>query len=61
MDSALSPRPRSIFVLGNESEGVTDATRPLVDEWVRIAMAREGDSLNVASAAAIVSWAITRS
>lgn len=58
---ALAPRARSIFVLGNETDGVTEATRPLVDEWVRIAMAGPGDSLNVACAAAIVSWAITRS
>lgn len=58
--AALSPRERSIFVLGNESEGVTEKTVPLIDEWVRIAMASPGDSLNVASAAAIVSYAITR-
>lgn len=56
--SALAPRPRSIFVLGNESEGLTEPTRPLVDEWVRIAMAEPGDSLNVAAAAAIVCFSI---
>lgn len=56
--SALSARGRSIFVLGNESEGIGEPTRPLVDEWVRIPMAHEGDSLNVASAAAIVCWAL---
>lgn len=55
---ALRPRERSIFVLGNETEGIRDATRPLVDEWVRIPMANEGDSLNVASAAAIVAYVL---
>ncbi len=58
--ASLTPRERSIFVLGNESEGVTEAVHPLVDEWVRIEMAHPGDSLNVASAAAIVAFAITR-
>ncbi len=56
--SSLSVRARSIFVLGNETEGIGETTRPLVDEWVRIAMAHEGDSLTVASAAAIVCFAI---
>jgi 23S rRNA (guanosine2251-2'-O)-methyltransferase len=55
---ALRPRERSIFVLGNETEGIGDRVQPLVDEWVRIAMANEGDSLNVASAAAIVAYAL---
>ena len=45
-------------MLGNETEGIRDATRPLVDEWVRIPMANEGDSLNVASAAAIVAYVL---
>lgn len=58
---ALRVRARSIFVLGNEAEGVREATRPLVDEWVRIPMASPGDSLNVASAAAIVAYALRTS
>ncbi len=58
-DSRGARRPRPVdFVLGNESEGVGEATRPLVDEWVRIAMAGPGDSLNVASAAAVVCYAL---
>ena len=56
--AALRPRERSVFVLGNESDGITEATRALVDEWVRIDMASTGDSLNVAAAAAIVAWAV---
>lgn len=57
---AVAVRERSIFVLGNETEGIAEATRPLVDEWVRIPMAHAGDSLNVASAAAIVGYALAR-
>jgi 23S rRNA (guanosine2251-2'-O)-methyltransferase len=59
--SATRPRTRAVFVLGNETEGIGEAVQPLVDEWVRIAMARPGDSLNVASAAAIVSYALRTS
>lgn len=59
--AALAPRARSIVVLGNETDGITDQVRPLVDEWVRIAMASRGDSLNVAAAAAIACHALGRS
>ncbi|HJL15272.1 MAG TPA: RNA methyltransferase [Sandaracinaceae bacterium LLY-WYZ-13_1] len=51
-----TPRARTVLVLGNETDGVSSATRPLVDAWLRIPMAQPGDSLNVASAAAIVAW-----
>jgi 23S rRNA (guanosine2251-2'-O)-methyltransferase len=57
---AFEPRARSVFVLGNESEGLGDAARALLDASVRIPMARAGDSLNVASAAAIVAYALRR-
>lgn len=53
---AAALRERSIFVLGNESEGISEATMPLVDEWLRIPMASDGDSLNVACAAAICAY-----
>lgn len=56
--SALAPRERAIFVLGNETEGIGAAVRPLVDEWLRIPMAAPGDSLNVAAAAAIVAYVL---
>lgn len=55
---SLEVRDRSIFVLGNESEGVSEKTAPLVDEWVRIPMASAGDSLNVACAAAICAFVL---
>ncbi len=51
---------RAIFVLGNETEGVGEAVAPLVDEWLRIPMAEDGDSLNVAAAAAVVAYALAR-
>lgn len=58
--AAVRPRPRSIFVLGNETDGISDEVRVLVDEWVRIPMAAEGESLNVAAAAAVVCWELRR-
>lgn len=54
--SRVSVRARSVFVLGNETDGVGQAVRPLVDEWVNIPMAETGDSLNVAAAGAIVAY-----
>ena len=51
-------RERSILLLGNESEGVGAAAAPLVDEWLAIPMASRGDSLNVASAAAICAFVL---
>jgi len=51
---------RSVLVLGNESEGV-GAASPYVRTWVQIPTAGAGDSLNVASAAAIAAWAAKQS
>ncbi len=50
---------RCVLVLGNESDGVR-AAAPYVHRWLRIPTAAPGDSLNVASAAAIAAWAATR-
>lgn len=47
---------RAAFVLGNETDGVTVA----VDRWVSIPMANGVESLNVAVAAALVSYEIAR-
>lgn len=55
---ALEPRERSIFVLGNETDGVGESVTPLIDEWIQIPMASDGDSLNVAAAAAVLAYAI---
>ena len=58
--SASTIEPRSIFVLGNETEGVTPEAGALVDRWLGIPMVRGGDSLNVAAAAAVVGWELVR-
>ena len=56
---AVAFAERSVLVLGNESDGVS-AAAPHVHRWLRIPTAGSGDSLNVASAAAIAAWAATR-
>jgi 23S rRNA (guanosine2251-2'-O)-methyltransferase len=48
--------PRAIFVLGNESEGVSDAVMRASTHSVSIAMHRGVESLNVAVTAGIVSF-----
>src|SRR4051794_30116327 len=48
------------FVLGNETEGVSPQVAELVDVWVSIPMAADVESLNVASAAAVVSFELLR-
>jgi tRNA G18 (ribose-2'-O)-methylase SpoU len=52
--AAFSPPPRVALVLGGERAGLAPATLAAADVRVRIAMAAGGDSLNVATAAAIV-------
>jgi 23S rRNA (guanosine2251-2'-O)-methyltransferase len=51
---------RTALVLGSESEGVTAQARPWIHEWVSIPMARGVESLNVASAAAVVAYELSR-
>jgi 23S rRNA (guanosine2251-2'-O)-methyltransferase len=48
------------FVLGGETAGVSGDVRGLVDEWVRIPMAGGVESLNVASAAAVLCFELVR-
>jgi 23S rRNA (guanosine2251-2'-O)-methyltransferase len=48
------------FVLGAETEGVGAPVRPYVGTWVRIPMPGGVESLNVASAAAVVSFELVR-
>jgi 23S rRNA (guanosine2251-2'-O)-methyltransferase len=52
--------PRTVFVLGNETDGISAAVAPLVDEWISIPMAGGVDSLNVSSAAAVVCFEVAR-
>ncbi|HEX3646810.1 MAG TPA: RNA methyltransferase [Pseudonocardiaceae bacterium] len=51
---------RSAFVLGGETAGVGADVRGLVHEWVRIPMAGGVESLNVASAAAVLCFELVR-
>jgi 23S rRNA (guanosine2251-2'-O)-methyltransferase len=48
------------LVLGNETDGVSAEVADLVDVWVSIPMAGDVESLNVASAAAVVSFELLR-
>ncbi|HEY8456611.1 MAG TPA: RNA methyltransferase, partial [Actinopolymorphaceae bacterium] len=52
--------PPVAFVLGSETEGVTDPVRPFVARWASIPMPGDVESLNVACAAAVVSFEIVR-
>jgi len=47
-------------VLGSEAHGVSEASAPLVDGWVRIDHAGRAESLNVAMAATIINYEISR-
>lgn len=51
---------RSAFVLGNETTGIAEQTARWVDAWLSIPMAGGVESLNVATAAAIVSFDLVR-
>jgi 23S rRNA (guanosine2251-2'-O)-methyltransferase len=48
------------FVLGSETTGVTADVRGQIGEWVRIPMPGDVESLNVASAAAVVAFDVVR-
>lgn len=52
----VEPGHRSVFVLGNESLGLSDEVRVLVDVPVSIPMAGRIESLNVAVAAGLVCY-----
>ncbi|HEY4017105.1 MAG TPA: RNA methyltransferase [Pseudonocardiaceae bacterium] len=51
---------RAAFVLGGETAGVSDGVGALIDEWLSIPMAGDVESLNVASAAAVVCFELLR-
>jgi len=53
---AWSPPHRLAFAVGNETSGLTDEVRALLDATVRIPMAGEVESLNVAVAASLVCY-----
>ena len=47
---------KAVFVLGNESEGLSEASQRRVDESVLIPMNRDIESLNVAVTAALIAF-----
>lgn len=51
------PRAATVYVLGGESEGVSDGVAGLADHRLHIPMANGVESLNVAVAAALVAYA----
>ena len=51
---------RAAYVLGNESLGVSSGVVDLVDRWLAIPLADGVESLNVASAAAVVAFEVAR-
>ena len=52
----LNPHAKSIFVLGNESEGVSDEVEKLCNEKIKIPMNRGVESLNVAVTASLIAF-----
>lgn len=56
---AAHPPDRVALILGTEGEGLTAASLENCDQSVHIHMARDVSSLNVASAAAVVFWALS--
>lgn len=54
--STLKESDRSIFVLGNESEGVSSEVTALCNSSIKISMNRGVESLNVAITAALISF-----
>jgi 23S rRNA (guanosine2251-2'-O)-methyltransferase len=51
---------RAAFVLGGETAGVSEGVRGQIQEWLAIPMAGEVESLNVASAAAVLCFELLR-
>ena len=46
----------SIIIIGNEANGITDATKAVADELITIPMSGKAESLNAAVAASISMW-----
>ncbi|SMC69234.1 TrmH family RNA methyltransferase [Lentzea albidocapillata] len=57
--SASFPQ-RAAFVLGSETSGITEDVRPHITSWLSIPMAAGVESLNVASAAAVLCFELVR-
>lgn len=59
-DPAFRPEGKIAVILGNEGDGIPEATLALCKETVKIPMSHGVDSLNVASAAAIAFFVLGR-
>jgi 23S rRNA (guanosine2251-2'-O)-methyltransferase len=57
--TAMLPR-RAAFVLGGETAGISDEVRPSVTDWLSIPLSGGVESLNVASAAAVLCFDLVR-
>lgn len=57
---ALKEKDRIAVILGNESTGIRPETLHLCDFTVKIPMAHDVDSLNVAAASAVAFWELSR-
>ena len=51
---------RAAFVLGNESDGISTVVADRVQRWVSLPLANGVESLNVATAAAVVAYELAR-
>ena len=59
-EADLDPGLPRVFVLGNESDGISPAVGDQVDDWVTIPLAGGVESVNVAVAAGIVCFELVR-
>jgi 23S rRNA (guanosine2251-2'-O)-methyltransferase len=55
---SVTKRGKQIFVLGNESEGLSSDIRALCNERVKIPMANGVESLNVAVTASLIAFSL---
>lgn len=56
----MAPHPKTAWVFGNESKGISSDVHDEVDHWVSIPMSAEVESLNVAMTATVVAFEIVR-
>lgn len=59
-DPALKREPRLAIIMGTEGDGLPQNTITSADFTVRIPMSHQVDSLNVAAAAAVAFWELTK-
>jgi tRNA G18 (ribose-2'-O)-methylase SpoU len=59
-DPILKAQPRLAVIMGTEGEGLPQQTIEDADYVVRIPMYHQVDSLNVAAAAAVAFWELTK-